>query len=161
MRANAALSLAPALALSALPAAGQDFASSPAWAMDCRLTPEARADGWCATAEECPETAYQVIWHRDRGEARLIWADGQGKGLTEIAGLPGSSGQHLAHFALSPATATYLGTGEPWADVDTGLFSVRFSGEAALTYHSVVRGGMVPLSATGRCLIAPLDSGDE
>jgi len=137
------------------------FQDAGAWDMQCTLTPEARADGYCIDPDTCPPANYHVIWNRDQDDARFLWHGGAGKGMQVVRGFTSVSGQYVAHFTMSPATAKYNGDGDGFIEIDPSFFSVRFTGEAALTYHSITYGGMKPLSSTGTCTIKAISGEDE
>jgi hypothetical protein len=98
-----------------------------------------------------------VLCNRDAGVATLLFADGNGKRLREIAGFADTS-QHSAHFWYSPAIAkitgeaTKSGRYRGWIEgFGPSFFSVRTSGEAVWTTHDIIFGGMQARSSEWTC----------
>lgn len=143
-------------------AAARNFNESPAWRFECRLDAVSRGDSWCIAPTEGSScsTAVTITWHRDRGVATLIWGNGDGKGLREVQGFSDGNGQHTVHFWYSPATAKYTAPETAasryggWVEgFGPGFVSLRITGEAAMTTHDIIYGGMKALTREGRCTV--------
>ncbi|WP_299769072.1 hypothetical protein [uncultured Pseudoteredinibacter sp.] len=101
----------------------------------------------------------KITWFRDSGHAKLIYPNGNGKGLREIPGFS-NAGQYTAHFWMSPATSKYTGDETRnskyggWIEsFGPAMVSIRSSGEIAITRHDIIYGGMKPFSEVGNCKI--------
>jgi hypothetical protein len=142
----------------------QTFNEAPSWRFDCTVNALPGAAGWCVnpTGESGCTEAATIIWNRDRGEARLPWPNGNGKGLLEIEGFADRQ-QGRAHFWYSPATSRQI-FAEAKASNDGGggeafgptFVSLRTTGEAAMTRHDIIYGGMKALSHAGECPVIPI-----
>ena len=102
---------------------------------------------------------FKILWHRDEGRANVTWENGNGKGLREIPGFS-ENRQLSAHFWMSPYTSKY--TGQETTDSSHGfwvesfgptMYSIRFSGEIAVTNHDIIYGGMEAFSEHGTCTL--------
>lgn len=156
---SAGIALVPGVAFGA--GGSRSFDDAPSWQFNCTLDALARADGWCVApnAENACGMAATVTWHRDRGVATMIWQDGNGKELREVEGFSGT-GQQAVHFWFSPATEKFTGSetaasryGGWIEDFGPTFVSLRITGEAAMTTHDIVFGGMKALSREGRCTV--------
>ena len=128
------------------------FKAHPIWQFDCSATK--RIEG-----KEDSEIVFQILWHRDAGHATVTWESGNGKGLREIPGFAGNE-QYTAHFWMSPYTSK--NTGQKTAEKGHGfwleslgptMFSVRHTGEIAVTNHDIIYGGMKAFTQLGTCKI--------
>jgi hypothetical protein len=142
----------------------QTFNEAPSWRFDCAFNALSRAAGWCVnpTDESGCTQAATIIWNRDRAEARFLWPNGNGKGLREIEGFAGRQ-QGSAHFWFSPATSRQISPGAKASKFGGGVeafgptfVSVRITGEAAMTTHDIIYGGMKALSHEGECAVIPI-----
>lgn len=128
------------------------FKAHPIWQFDCSTTKEAEG-------EDGSEIIFQILWYRDAGHATVTWENGNGKGLREIPGFTDNE-QYSAHFWMSPYTSK--STGQKTAEKGHGfwmeslgptMFSVRHTGEIAITNHDIIYGGMKAFTQLGTCKI--------
>jgi hypothetical protein len=128
------------------------FKAHPIWQFDCSTKKEAEG-------KEGSEIIFQILWFRDAGHATVTWDNGNGKGLREIPGFADNE-QYSAHFWMSPYTSK--NTGKKVAEKGHGfwleslgptMFSVRHTGEIAVTNHDIIYGGMKAFTQLGTCKI--------
>jgi|GEM_PF-5746791 len=146
-----AFAAAPGLARELTSVAGP-FPAVSTLSLDCLLD-RSESEGWFPEPKRIA-----LVWDLDRAEARAPDQPAQATApLVEIPGFAWRDGlRFVAHFRLAdPAPETLS---DP--RLSTALFSVRSDGDAVLTEHSVVYGGMRALTQSGRCTFAPVATGD-
>lgn len=132
------------------------FNENSTWEFSCTVK---NVPGHPATNSPNEQRQIKITWFRDAGHARILYPNGNGKGLREIPGFA-ETNQNSAHFWMSPATSKY--TGEETKNSQYGgwieafgptMVSLRSTGAIAITRHDIIYGGMKPFSETGHCVI--------